>query len=80
MGGDFSAFFRDFDWMGLQRHLKVLGIFARLTYRDGRQGYIEDTPRSYATCVRSRHATVSSRPLRAARPNRGCRTASEPPR
>jgi aminoglycoside/choline kinase family phosphotransferase len=31
--------------MGLQRHLKVLGIFARLHYRDGKQGYLEDTPR-----------------------------------
>jgi aminoglycoside/choline kinase family phosphotransferase len=31
--------------MGLQRHLKVLGIFARLHYRDGKAGYLEDTPR-----------------------------------
>lgn len=33
------------DWMGLQRHLKVLGIFARLHYRDGKAGYLEDCPR-----------------------------------
>jgi hypothetical protein len=42
---DFAEFWRDVEWMGLQRHLKVLGIFARLDYRDGKQGYLEDTPR-----------------------------------
>lgn len=42
---DFSAFYRDFEWMGLQRHLKVLGIFARIRHRDGKAGYVEDTPR-----------------------------------
>ena len=42
---DFALFWRDVEWMGLQRHLKVAGIFARLRYRDGKQGYVEDTPR-----------------------------------
>ncbi|HUL97213.1 MAG TPA: phosphotransferase [Usitatibacter sp.] len=42
---DFATFWRDVEWMGLQRHLKVLGIFARLHYRDGKAGYLEDTPR-----------------------------------
>jgi N-acetylmuramate 1-kinase len=42
---DFADFWRDVEWMGLQRHLKVLGIFARLHYRDGKKGYLEDTPR-----------------------------------
>ncbi|HSJ98592.1 MAG TPA: phosphotransferase [Myxococcota bacterium] len=42
---DFADFWRDVEWMGLQRHLKVLGIFARLNYRDGKPGYLEDTPR-----------------------------------
>jgi N-acetylmuramate 1-kinase len=42
---DFDAFYRDFEWMGLQRHLKVLGIFARLCYRDGKAAYVQDTPR-----------------------------------
>jgi N-acetylmuramate 1-kinase len=42
---DFGEFWRAFEWMGLQRHLKVLGIFARLHYRDGKAGYLEDTPR-----------------------------------
>lgn len=38
-------FERAFDWMGLQRHLKVLGIFARIYHRDGKSRYLEDTPR-----------------------------------
>jgi N-acetylmuramate 1-kinase len=42
---DFAEFWRDVEWMGLQRHLKVLGIFARLNYRDGKPGYLADTPR-----------------------------------
>jgi aminoglycoside/choline kinase family phosphotransferase len=42
---DFGSFWRDFEWMGLQRHLKVLGIFARINYRDGKPHYLADTPR-----------------------------------
>lgn len=42
---DYAAFVRDFDLMGLQRHLKVLGIFARINYRDGKPAYLADTPR-----------------------------------
>ena len=45
---DAEEFFRDVEWMGLQRHLKVLGIFARIRYRDGKPGYVEDTPRFIA--------------------------------
>lgn len=41
-------FKRDFDLMGLQRHLKVLGIFCRLWYRDGKAGYLADLPRVFA--------------------------------
>ena len=41
---DFGAFYRDFEWMGAQRHLKVLGIFARLYHRDGKEGYLKDMP------------------------------------
>lgn len=41
---DFGDFWRDFEWMGLQRHLKVLGIFARLHHRDGKDGYLKDLP------------------------------------
>ncbi|MDO9570507.1 MAG: phosphotransferase, partial [Hydrogenophaga sp.] len=42
---DFGAFYRAVEWMGLQRHLKVAGIFARLTLRDGKPQYLADTPR-----------------------------------
>jgi N-acetylmuramate 1-kinase len=45
VNADFGAFYRDLEWMGLQRHLKVLGIFARLHYRDGKSDYLDDTPR-----------------------------------
>ena len=41
---DPSEFYRQFEFMGLQRHLKVLGIFARLNYRDGKDGYLKDLP------------------------------------
>ena len=41
---DVDAFYRDFEFMGLQRHLKVLGIFARLYHRDGKDGYLSDIP------------------------------------
>ena len=41
---DFSEFYRDFEWMGAQRHIKVLGIFARLSYRDGKDAYLKDMP------------------------------------
>lgn len=58
VGGDFGAFYRGVEWMGLQRHLKVAGIFARLTLRDGKPQYLADTPRfiNYlrATCARYR--------------------------
>jgi N-acetylmuramate 1-kinase len=42
---DFGEFYKDFEWMGVQRHLKVLGIFARLWHRDGKSGYLKDLPR-----------------------------------
>ncbi|WP_374490322.1 aminoglycoside phosphotransferase family protein [Zoogloea sp.] len=41
---DFAEFHRDFEWMGVQRHIKVLGIFARLYHRDGKDGYLKDMP------------------------------------
>jgi aminoglycoside/choline kinase family phosphotransferase len=44
-GRDRAEFLRWFDHMGLQRHLKVLGIFARLWHRDGKPGYLADLPR-----------------------------------
>jgi len=41
---DFSDFYRDYEWMGIQRHIKVLGIFARLYHRDGKEGYLKNMP------------------------------------
>jgi aminoglycoside/choline kinase family phosphotransferase len=45
LGDDAAEFVRWFDLMGLQRHIKVLGIFARLYYRDAKPGYLKDLPR-----------------------------------
>jgi hypothetical protein len=45
VGKDFAGFWRDFEWMGVQRQLKVLGIFARLHHRDGKDGYLREMPR-----------------------------------
>ena len=41
---DFGEFYRDYELMGVQRHIKVLGIFARLYHRDGKDGYLKDMP------------------------------------
>ena len=41
---DFAAFYRDFEWMGVQRQIKVVGIFARLFHRDGKDRYLADVP------------------------------------
>ena len=58
---DFGEFWRAYEWMGLQRHLKVLGIFARINYRDGKPRYLQDTPRfiRYARDVAQRYAALS---------------------
>ena len=58
---DFGDFYRDVEWMGLQRHLKVLGIFARLFHRDGKKGYLEDAPRflRYARATAGRYRELS---------------------
>jgi aminoglycoside/choline kinase family phosphotransferase len=58
---DFGAFYRAFEWMGLQRHLKVLGIFARIRYRDGKPDYLEDAPRflAYVHAVCGRYASLA---------------------
>jgi hypothetical protein len=45
VAAEFADFYRDFEWMGAQRQLKVLGIFARLSLRDGKEGYLKDQPR-----------------------------------
>ena len=62
-GADFGDFYRSVEWMGLQRHLKVLGIFCRLKHRDGKARYAADLPRffQYTTRVAMRYAPL--RPL-----------------
>jgi len=64
---DFSDFYRDFEWMGAQRQLKVLGIFARLSFRDGKDAYLKDQPlvMSYLrrTCGRYRELAALGRLL-----------------
>jgi len=61
VGADFGDFYRDLEWMGLQRHLKVLGIFARIKHRDGKPGYIEDAPRflAYVRAVATRYNALA---------------------
>jgi aminoglycoside/choline kinase family phosphotransferase len=61
VNADFGEFWRAFEWMGLQRHLKVLGIFARINYRDGKPRYLEDTPRflDYAVSVSRRYGELA---------------------
>ena len=58
---DFGEFWRALEWMGLQRHLKVLGIFARINYRDGKPKYLQDTPRfiGYARSVSQRYRELA---------------------
>ncbi len=58
---DFADFYRDFEWMGLQRQLKVLGIFARLYHRDGKDQYLGDMPRvwGYARATAARYAALA---------------------
>jgi aminoglycoside/choline kinase family phosphotransferase len=58
---DFGEFYRQVEWMGLQRHLKVAGIFARLTLRDGKPKYLADTPRflAYIRATTSRYRELA---------------------
>lgn len=52
VGEDFGEFWRSLEWMGAQRHLKVLGIFCRLKHRDGKPAYSADLPRFFAYLAR----------------------------
>jgi aminoglycoside/choline kinase family phosphotransferase len=58
---DFGEQWRAIEWTGLQRHLKVLGIFSRLKHRDGKPGYAADLPRffDYAQKVALRYAPLA---------------------
>ncbi|CAG4888600.1 aminoglycoside phosphotransferase family protein [Paraburkholderia gardini] len=58
---DFGEFFRQLEWMGLQRHIKVLGLFCRINYRDGKPHYLADLPRfiGYARKVAGRYRPLA---------------------
>jgi aminoglycoside/choline kinase family phosphotransferase len=60
---EFGDFYRDFEWMGLQRHLKVLGIFARLYHRDGKDGYLKDIPLVFKYTRKVTERYIALKPL-----------------
>ena len=60
---DFHDFYRDYEWMGAQRQIKVLGIFARLCYRDGKDAYLNDIPRVMAYLRRTCERYLELKPL-----------------
>ncbi|MGE5471098.1 MAG: aminoglycoside phosphotransferase family protein [Bacteroidota bacterium] len=60
---DFGDFWRDYELMGLQRHLKVLGIFCRLKYRDGKEKYSEDLPRFMGYARKTAGRYIALKPL-----------------
>jgi len=62
---DFGEFYRDYEWMGVQRHLKVLGIFARLYHRDGKEAYLNDMPLVFEYLYRACARYVDLKPLQA---------------
>ena len=63
VGTDFGDFYRAVEWMGLQRHLRIAGVFARLSLRDGKPHYLADAPRfiGYIRATASRYGSL--RPL-----------------
>ena len=63
MPDDFGQFYRDFEWMGLQRHLKVLGIFARLFHRDGKDAYLKDIPLVLEYAIATANRYIELKPL-----------------
>lgn len=60
---DFGQFWEDVEWMALQRHLKVLGIFSRINYRDGKPKYLADTPRFLSYVSKTVHRFDVLKPL-----------------
>ena len=60
---DFGEFYRDYEMMGVQRHIKVLGIFARLYHRDGKDGYLKDMPLVFEYLYRASVRYIDLKPL-----------------
>jgi len=63
IAADFADFHRDYEWMGLQRNLRILGVFARLNHRDGKAHYLAHIPRvnQYVRQVAARY--IAFKPL-----------------
>ena len=80
-GASEREFLRWFDLIGLQRHIKVLGIFARLWYRDGKSGYLADLPRTLDYVLRCGAALSGAARLRATGSSGAwCRRSPQPTR
>jgi len=60
---DEATFLRWFDFMGLQRHIKIMGIFARLALRDGKTGYLKDLPSTFGYIMETAEKYEETRPL-----------------
>ena len=60
---DIDSFYRDVEFMGMQRHLKILGIFARLYHRDGKDAYLKDLPRVMGYVRRTANRYNQLKPL-----------------
>jgi len=60
---DFGEFYRDYEWMGVQRHIKVLGIFTRLSHRDGKDGYLKDMPLVFEYLFKASKRYTDLKPL-----------------
>ncbi|OGS91556.1 MAG: aminoglycoside phosphotransferase [Gallionellales bacterium GWA2_60_18] len=60
---DFGEFYRDYEMMGVQRHIKVLGIFARLYHRDGKEGYLKNMPLVFEYLYRAACRYIDLKPL-----------------
>lgn len=60
---DFGEFYRDYEMMGVQRHIKVLGIFARLYHRDGKDGYLKDMPLVFDYLYKASARYIDLKPL-----------------
>ncbi len=63
INADFGEFWQQLEWTGLQRHLKILGIFCRLKHRDGKPSYAEDLPRFFAYAIKVSTRYVQLSPL-----------------
>ncbi|MFN0182872.1 MAG: aminoglycoside phosphotransferase family protein [Aquabacterium sp.] len=63
MAGDFGACWRAIEWMGLQRHLRIMGVFCRLKHRDGKPHYSDDLPRFFGYAARTASRYRELKPL-----------------